>query len=79
MWLWKGVKAEGCFLWPGSLLGAGMAMLVFPPVLKVAHWFHGFPEFMAALATSSLFIFLLVTAVGVPLVGQVFSIIFNNS
>lgn len=71
------MKAEDCFLWPGSLLGVGMAMLVFPQVLKVTHWFHGFPEFMAALATSSLLISLLVTDVGVPLVGQVFSVIFE--
>lgn len=69
--------AEGCFWGLGSLLGAGIAMLVFPQVLKATHWFHGSAEFMAALAASSLLIFLLQTDVGVPLLGQVFSVIFE--
>lgn len=54
-----------------------MAMLVFPQVWKITHWFLGFPEVIAILATSSLLTFLLVTDVGVPLVGQVFSVIFE--
>lgn len=54
-----------------------MAMLVFSQVLKVSHWFHGFPEVITALATSKFLTFLLVTDVGVPLVGQVFSVIFE--